>query len=478
MLSESTSVRSRRGWPTELNSDEKGLSFDGCNIRDLAERFGTPLWVFSRTNLEQNFDRFRSTFRARYKETDVAFSMKAQNTLAVVKILHNSGAKMDCTGENELKLALQCGVPPQDIILNGNGKSDGALRAAAELGVLQVNLDSLAEIERLDRIAADIGAHVACTVRIQLTYRELLSEDPSFETTLRVGEGKFGNNIANGDARRAVERVLDSQHLEFVGLHHHVGFSGYMGDYTPEREVMHHAACAAEICSFASEIERDLGARCQRLDLGGGFRGGEWVYLATPGETADGAFHQLPALEAYVDAIVPEIERAFPNDRRPRIQFETGGYQVANAAIFVGQVIEVKPGHGAPTRDYIVFDGSMQMFTSKGTMRVASPVVIADRPDSVSDKSHDRLAEIVGQTCVYDSVAENVDLPEVVPGDLLVLLNHGAYCDTSGTQMNAFCRPATVLADRGRAELVKRHETLADVIGRNSIPSFLWGDRR
>ena len=207
--------------------------------------------------------------------------------------------------------------------------------------------------------------------------------------------------------------MIASDRLNFVGLHHHVGFSGYMGDYTPEREVMHHAACAAEICAFANRIEAEHGARCERLDLGGGFRGGDGSTWPTPGDTSDGGFHPLPPLEAYVNAIVDELERAFPADARPLIQFETGGYQVANAAIFVGEVVEVKPGHGAPARDYVVFDGSMQMFTSKGAMRVAAPVVIADRPDAEPDAGSDRLTEIVGQTCVYDSVAENVHMPQV-----------------------------------------------------------------
>jgi hypothetical protein len=113
-----TSAGSRRGWPPELESDAQGLRFDGCDVRELAERYGTPLWVFSRTTLVDNFARFRDAFRSCYPGADVAFSMKAQNTLAVVRVLHSAGARMDCTGENELHLALQCGVPPEDIILN------------------------------------------------------------------------------------------------------------------------------------------------------------------------------------------------------------------------------------------------------------------------------------------------------------------------------------------------------------------------
>jgi diaminopimelate decarboxylase len=277
---------------------------------------------------------------------------------------------------------------------------------------------------------------------------------------------------------KVVEEILRSDHLRFVGLSHHVGFSGYMADYTPEREVMHHAACTAEVCAFAREVEARFGVRCQRLDLGGGFRGGGLVYLADPGSTTGGGFHPLPQLDAYVKAIVGALEAAFPEGDRPLIQFETGGFQVADAAIFVGTVVEVKRGHGAPPRDYVTFDGSMQMFTSKGSMRVAHPVLLVDRPDDEPQGDGERLAEIVGQTCVYDSVAENVRLPRVGAGDLLALLGHGAYSDTSGTQMNAVGRPASVLVDRGRATLVKRHETLADVIGRNVIPPELWKEAR
>jgi diaminopimelate decarboxylase len=469
-----TSERQRQGWPSDLDTGPDGLRFGGCSVREVAERYGTPLWLFSRAMIEENFARFQSAFRSRYPQTDVAFSMKSQNTMAVVRLLHAAGAKSDCTGENEMQIALQCGVPPEDIILNGNGKSDGALRAAAELGVAQVNLDSLDEASRLERIAAELGVQVNCAVRVQLTYEHLLAEDPSFETTLRVGEGKFGNNIATGDAMRTVEHVVQSEQLRFVGLHHHVGFSGYMGDYTPEREVMHHAACTAEVCAFAGAIEAKFGVRCERLDLGGGFRGGEYVYLADPGSTDGGGFHPLPAIEAYVDAIVDALEAGFPDGHRPRIQFETGGYQVADAAIFIAKVVEVKPEHGAPRRDYVVLDGSMQMFTSKGGMRVANPVLVVDRPDDPPRGGEERLAEIVGQACVYDSLAENVRLPAVERGDLVALLGHGAYSDTTGTQMNALGRPASVLVDRGRATLVKRHETLADVVGRNIIPSALW----
>jgi diaminopimelate decarboxylase len=460
------------GWPPALSSDEGELRFDGCSLAALAEEFGTPTWVLSRSMIEDNFRRFTGAFRARLPEVEVAYSMKANNTLAVVRMLSRLGALMDCTGESEIRLALAAGVPPGDIILNGNGKSEAALRAAAELGIRQVNLDSLPEADRLEACAATTGTQVPCTVRVQLTYRALLEQDPSFESTLRIGEGKFGAGIASGEAMRLVRHVIASPHLRFVGLHHHVGFSGYLGDYTAEREVMHHRECVAELCSFAREITRELDSCCERFDLGGGFRGGETIYLSTPGDGTDGELHPLPEVTDYSNAIGEVIDAELPADERPMLQFETGGYQVADAALFLARVVDVKERHANPERRFVTIDGSMQMFTSKGTMRVASEVVVVGAPRAAPDPGG--LTDLVGQTCVYDAVAEAVRLPALVPGDLVALLKHGAYCDTTGTQMNATPRPGTVLADAGRAIEVRRPERLGDLAARDSIPAFLW----
>lgn len=464
----------RDGWPGWLAIEDGTLTADGCRLPDLAARYGTPLWVISRERLEDNFARFRAAFRRRRPDTEVAYSMKANSTLAVVRVLNGAGARIDCSSEHEIALARRAGVPGGDIVVNGNGKSDGTLRACADEGVLQVNIDSEMEAERLDAIAAERGVVVDCAVRIQLSYDRLLAEDPSFESTLTVGEGKFGNNVSSGDAMSTVAAVVAAPNLHFVGLHHHVGFSGYMGDYTPEREVMHHRECTREICDLAKTIMRELDVVCERFDLGGGFRGGESVYLASPGDGEDGGFHPLPAIDDYVEAIVSTIEEELPRERNPRLMFETGGYQVADAALFLTTVAEVKRKHGPKARDFVTVDGSMQMFTSKGTMRVASEVVVANRVPTEGVRGGG-LADVVGQTCVYDALAEAIELGPVEVGDRLCLLGHGAYCDTTGTQMNSFPRPASVMISSGEPVLVRRRETLDDVAARDLIPDLGGG---
>ena len=456
-------------WPDALTIGEAGrLSLDGCDLESLARERGTPLWAISRSTVEGNFDRLLGAFRSRYDRCEIAYSIKAHNTLAVIRLLHRRGAKIDASAEFEFQLALAAGVPPADIILNGNGKSRVALESAARLAIQQVNVDSLDEAQRLEAAAAELGVRVSCLVRVQLTYRELLAADPSFESTLRIGEGKFGSNLASGQALETVDAVLAAPHLDLLGLSHHVGFSGYMGDYTPEREVMHHRECTRELCSFANELRRTRGVQVQRLDLGGGFRTGHRVLLSTPGAAADLSVHPLPSEEEYAAAVFDTLETELEVDEAPLVQFETGGYQIANAVLMLVEVSEVKTVRSTPdAHRYVTVDGSMMMFVSRGMMRVGHPVVPVADPLREPARI---LTDVVGQTCVYDSVAEDIRLPDVEPGDVLALLHQGAYCETESTQFNAFPRPEVVLVDDGRATVVKRRETIADVHMRDVVP--------
>jgi diaminopimelate decarboxylase len=462
----------RPGWPDALDvGPDGGLVLDGCALGELVQERGTPLWVVSRSTVEGNFTTLLSTFRSRYDRCEIAYSVKANNNMAVVSLLHACGARMDCSSEFEFRLALLCGVPASDVILNGNGKSENALRDAVTLGVRQVNVDSADEVRRLEAIAAETGARVPCVVRVQLSYRRLLELDPSFESTLRVGEGKFGSNVENGQAMETVRAVLAAPHLDFCGLSHHVGFSGYMGDYSPEHEVMHHRECALEICGFANEVRRVHGVEVDRLDLGGGFRSGREVLLSTPGDGSDVAYRPLPSASDYAEAVFGTIESELEVTESPLIQFETGGYQIANAVLMLVSVVEVKDVAGEPVQRYVTVDGSMMMFVSRGMMRVGHPILAVARPDA--EPLDDRLAEVVGQTCVYDSIAERIRLPDVERGDALALLHQGAYCETESTQFNAFPRPEVVLADRGSATVVKRRETFEDIHARDVVPAEL-----
>jgi diaminopimelate decarboxylase len=320
-----------------------------------------------------------------------------------------------------------------------------------------------------------LGTRVRCLVRVQLTYERLLALDPSFESTLRVGEGKFGSNLRTGQALETIEAVLRARSLDFCGLHHHVGFSGYMGDYTAEREVMHHRECTRELCELANDVRGRFGIEVERLDLGGGFRCGGEVLLSTPGAASDLAFHRLPDAEEYAEAIFGVLEQTLQHAEPPLVQFETGGHQIASAVVLLVTTAEVKDVRTDPPRRFVVVDGSAMMFVSRETMRVGHPIVPV--AGALGEPDVDWPVEVVGQTCVYDSIAEEIRLPPVRRGDILAVLNQGAYCETESTQFNAFPRPEVVLLDRGEATVIKRRETFADVHSRDLVPAQIWAVR-
>jgi diaminopimelate decarboxylase len=449
------------------------LTFDGCDLADVATDRGTPVWAISRAAVEDNFDRLLGGFRARYPNCEVAYAVKCHSTLAVVRLLHRRGAKMDCHPEYEYQLALHAGVPPGDIIANGNGKSDRALRAVAQLGVRQVNVDSLDEAVRLGQIAQELGVRVACTVRVKLSLSKVLELDPRYEPMVRLGGGKVGVPIASGQAMEVVDAIVAAPNLDFVGLHHHDGFGGQVvgHDYTVDRELMHNVEFTREVCQFANEVRRRHGVQIQRLDLGGGFRTGRDILLGTPGAD-DARYYPVPSVQDYADAIFSTLENVLDQADPPLVQFESGGHQIADAVVLLAAVCEIKDVRAPARRRYVVPDAHMLMFTHGGMSASKYPIVPVESP--LRDADEDWPVEVAGQSCMYDTIAEGIRLPEVRRGEILAILHQGAYCEVMSTQMNAFPRPEVVLLDRGHWSVVKRREHVGDIWARNVIPPELW----
>lgn len=445
---------------------------EDVRLGELAERFGTPLWVVSRGQLEDNFGELSAAFARHLDDRfEIAYSMKANNNRAVIQVLAHSGALVDCSSEQELAIAVAAGVPADRVVVNGNGKSASYLDAAVRLGVRQVNVDSLAEAERLSRLAAAHGVRVDCVARLKLSYVRLLEQDPAYERTLRVAEGKFGSSVETGEALRVVRRLHEDPLLDYRGISHHCGFAGYRADYTAERQLMHLEECTRELGEFAAATRRELGAETERIDVGGGLRPGRYVLLSTPGASTDAALHELPGAERYAAAVAAGLAAA-RLDSAPLVQLETGGFQVGNAVVLLTRVQDVKDVERLSRRRFVTVDAAMTMFVSRGMTRVGFPLAIVDRPADAPVA--DVPVEIVGPTCAYDAIAEDVALPDVAPGELLALFNQGAYCEVLSTQFNAIPRPAVVLVDGADARLVRRRETLADVVARETTGTELW----
>ncbi|WP_079168459.1 diaminopimelate decarboxylase family protein [Streptomyces colonosanans] len=444
---------------------------EGVPLATLLREYGSPLWVFSSAQLRGNFHELRDAAEDLLGSTEIAYSMKANNNRAVLQTLVGEGAFVDCSSEYELQIAVQAGTPANRIIVNGNGKAESYLTAAAALGVRQINVDSSAEVRRLERIARELGVTVDCVVRVKLGYQRLLTVDPSYERTLRVAEAKFGSSTVTGEAIDVANAITDSDALRFRGLSHHAGFAGYRANYRPELQTMHLRECAREMSEFAGTL-RGLGIDTERLDVGGGLRSGKYVMLSTPGDGGDAAYHPLPSTRDYVAAVRQGIDEGWGNAPRPVVQFETGGFQVANSCVLLTTIQDVKDTEHFTHGRFLTVDTAATMFTSRGSSRVGYPVFVAGKgPDHPVDG---RPVEVVGPTCAYDSIAEDIALPDVEVGDVLVVLNQGAYSEMTSTQFNGIPRPAVAMVDGEAHRLVRRRETLSDITQREVSPATLW----
>ncbi|MEV3920733.1 diaminopimelate decarboxylase family protein [Actinomadura coerulea] len=432
---------------------------------DIAAEFGTPTWIVSERQLEHNHGALRAAYDAIDQRVEIAFSMKANNNRAVITTLGRSGALIDASSEFEVMAALDAGIPAANIIVNGNGKSATYLDLIARIGVHQVNVDSLAEAARLSEAARRHGRVVPCVVRAKLRYGRLLAQDPAYERTLRVAEAKFGSSIPTGAAEALVSRIAADQWLDYVGLSHHAGFAGYRADFDAQRQVMHVRECARELAAFAVHLEAVRDITTRRINLGGGLRPGRRVLLSTPGNATDVELRDLPDVREHAQALSAGLhEGGWPE---VVVQLESGGFHVGDAVTLLTRVQDVKDVDWFSSRRFVTVDSATTMFMTRSLTRAGHGVVVVG---ATSSPPRPTPVEVVGPTCSYDSIAEDIELPDVMPGDLLLVLNQGAYCETASTQFNAIPRPATVLVRGPNAVLARRREEAADVFSRELLP--------
>jgi len=460
----------RSTWPQALSiSGSASLTMDGIDLALLADVHQTPLWVLSRSTMRRRYqDMLRALQRHAAGDVELAYSVKANHGLATIQTFNDLGARFDCSAEYEFPLTLAAGVNPDRCIVHGVGKSDQALALIATHGAHEVVVDSMAEVDRLQQALASTGRIVDCLVRVRLTYAELLEGDPDYEFMLDVGMGKFGVSTADGTADATIDAILAAPNLRLMGLHHHVGFSGYLSGYERDLEVAHHAACARELATYANAVWRRRGVILQRLNLGGGMRCDGSLVLSTPGGANDISVAALPTADDYAAAVMGALRETLSMPSSPTVEIELGAQLVNDAGVLVVRVDDIKDVAPRTTTEsalrYVITDAGMWLFVNRLSMRVGHPVVRL--ADPLADIDEARVV-VCGQVCVFDAVAEDIRLPPLERGDLLAYLHQGGYTETQSTQFNAFPRPATVLVDQGHATVVRRRETLDDLIARN-----------
>ena len=426
-----------------LRIDASGrLAWDGCALEDIGRRFGTPLHVVSRSELARNYTGFRDAFAARYPRVEIGFSYKTNPLPGVIRALHELGAAAEVTSHFELWLALRLGVPPARIVFNGPAKTPEALDLAVASGIKIINIDGPAEIARIEERAAHYGVRQRVGVRIVTS----------------VGwASQFGFRLADGAARDAFQRIKACRHLVPCGLHLHLG--------TGLRDARTYFQATRETLDLALDLQSGEGVTIEHFDFGGGFN--------VPTVREFGSFDRkfmnhgfqvrpprpeaTPEPAAYAEGIVSLVEayRARARGPVPEIFLEPGRALSSSAQCLLLTVLAVKPGnsHGK----FAIVDGGRNV-----SMPLAYEYheLLATGRDGAPAERY----TVFGPLChPNDVVAHHRDLPRLAAGDILAVMDSGAYFIPN--QMNfSHPRAAVVMADGGATALLRARESFEDVV--------------
>ena len=449
------------------------LFVEGCDAVELARRFGTPVHVVSEDQLRRNARRIHAAFADAWPEGEVRLlpSIKANYTLALRRILTEEGTGCDTFGPGELEAALRCGVPPALISVNGSVKSPELIAAAVDAGC-RITLDSVREIELVRTAALRSGRRAVVRFRLRPDYDGLdtFTEFAEEDVPIREAAAAYKPGIPTQDLERHGRAAIDAEEVDVVGVMAHLG--------------RHHHAIdvwRAMAASFAQTIGRLSavwdGWTPLEIDVGGGY--------ATPRDptgrtTRRGAMRPAdelaPPIEAYADAVASSLReglaRAGIATDGIRLEAEPGRALFADAGIHLTRVRNVKVQE-RPIPERWVETDTTEMFLPDGLIEHNRwTAIVADRADAVRSQT----ADVVGMSCGFDVILAGAPLPDVGDGDVLAILDTGAYQDAASSNFNALPRPATVLVHGGDAAIVKRAETVDDVFRRDVIPARLGGD--
>ncbi len=422
-------------------SDAGVLHIAGHPLPALAQRYGTPLYLYDRTTIIGTCQRYRKAFSEIYTASPVEITYAAKAYLApeLARLLMRQGLGLDVVSGGELLVAHRAGFPLERLSFHGNNKSEEELRLALDLGVGRVVLDNWSELERLTRLARVSQRQPAVLLRVA----------PAVETEthryLQTGHAaaKFGFPLVTGEAKEAALRILAEGQLRLVGLHAHVG--------TMLRETRPYEETLERLLALAEDLNRERGWWPEVISPGGGWG------IATPDS------EEMPAVETLAAALERTVRRLLKSERlpMPALLIEPGRSIIARAGIALYRVGVRKSTAAGVT--YLFVDGGMgdnirpALYGARYTA-LAVEQVLAPPVETVC---------VAGRYCESgDILIEAVELPRMQEGALLAVPLAGAYCLPLASNYNLVPRPSVLLLSAGAVTLMERRETYQDLLAR------------
>ena len=423
-------------FPIDSRVNDRGhLVIGGCDTTALAAEFGTPLYLYDEATLRSKCREFRAEFEKRYPNVRIIYAGKAYSNGSLLRLVNEEGLGLDAVSEGELGIAEAAKFPMKNVYFHGNNKSQHELEMALRLRVGRIIVDNFHELEMLDKLTKDLG------VRQDVLLRMTPGVDPHTHRYTSTGslDSKFGFPLPLKE--EALARALKIRGLHVLGLHFHIGSLIY--------ETEPYVESIKFVLKFAAEMRKKYGFELKELDTGGGFAVRYTLDKPAP-PTAIFA-------ENITSAVIRECEQL--GLELPKLIVEPGREIVAQAgvALYTIGVIKEIPG----VRIYASVDGGMGDNVCPALYGEKMEAVLANRMRARSATK----VTISGKFCESgDVLIRDIAMPKIISGDILAIAVAGAYSIPESMNYNAFFKPPVVMVNNGKAKLIRRRETLADII--------------
>ncbi|KAF1086493.1 Diaminopimelate decarboxylase [Sporotomaculum syntrophicum] len=426
-------------------NDRGHLEIGGCDTVELAERFGTPLYVLDEQYFRQNCRNYNRAFMEKY-DGEVLYAAKTLLTLAICRIIAEEGLSLDVVSGGELYTAKKARFPMERVYFHGNNKSADELKLALEYKVGRIIVDNQYELLMLNKLAGEAGVHVKIMLRLTPGVEAHTHE------YIKTGQidSKFGIVIENGQAMEIIKQAMALENIQLTGLHCHIGSQIFeMESYTHAAEVM---------LGFTALVYQETGWQPEEMNFGGGLG----IYYTSADEPQP--------VSKYADMLVPAVQTLAKSYGliTPRVLVEPGrsiSGPAGTTLYTVGSVKEI-PG----IRTYVAVDGGMGDNPRPALYQSRYEALLANR----ADQQPEETVSIAGKCCESgDMLIWDINLPAPAPGDILAVSSTGAYNYSMSMNYNRLPRPAMVLVRDGAADIIIARETYDDLIRNDMVPERL-----
>lgn len=422
------------------------LYIDGCNTMELAEKYGTPLYVMSETDIVDKFNELKACFINKYPDVRAAYASKAFCTTAMYKLCEREGMCIDVVSGGELYTAIKAGFPPERIEFNGNNKLNDEIEMAIDYGIGRLIIDGLQELSLIEEICK------AKRKKVNVLYRITPGVKAGAHDYIVTGkkDSKFGIPLDEEVLYPEIDKAINSEYVNFLGFHFHLGSQLFDNDaYLQAIDV---------ILKHVKEVNERFDYDIRELNLGGGF-----------GVTYTN--EESKPYSYFLDPMMEKIEAfyAVQGAARPTIVIEPGRSIVAEAGTSLYTVGSIKDIKGV--RKYVSIDGGMTDNIRPALYQADYDGVVANKADAPKTD----LVTICGKCCESsDILIKDIKIAEEVKaGDLLAIFSTGAYGYSMASNYNRNPVPAVVLVKDGRSEIIVKRQSYEHMISNDIVPESL-----